>query len=407
MKKLILFLLIGSLYNKLSAQVLQWTSLANPDSLQVNAVSFYSNDNKILSATNCHPAHIRIWNSLSGMLLWDYEVPTSLMCIMGAGVSSNSNYLVAVEEMGNILVFDNTTPLPDSIYSISMGTSYAFSIHTSPNSEKMTVGASNGKLQCYKLSDGAQLFNINAHSSWVTAVQFSNDNLKIASGGNDNKIKIWDTNGVLLQTLNGHTDDIVALRFNSANDTLWSASLDNTIRCWNANSGALLQTLVVSNSDILGMDYNKPTNTIVTVSKDKWIRFLNATTLQFKDSIIQANNAEPSSVAFSSIGTSIVTGTSNGLVTKYDISAILGNQEIYSNSSYLTCYPNPSNGHFYISSQNTFSAFTVQNIEGKEIENGKINSTNRIDLNSLLPGFYILTVKDKNNFKQFIKIQIQ
>jgi WD40 repeat protein len=407
MKKIILIVLSVLITQHLFSQTLQWTAVANPDSLQVNAVGFTANDSKIISATNCHPAHIRLWNSNNGSLHWDYEVPTSLMCIMGAGISADSKYLVAVEEMGNILIFDNTTPTPDSINSISMGTTYAFAIDIAPHSHKMVVGASNGKLQCYRLSDGFQLFNVNAHSSWVTAVQYCSDNSKIVSGGNDNKIKIWDSTGLLIHTLNGHTDDITALRFSVSNDTMWSSSLDNTIRMWNVNTGTLIQTVVVSSSDVNAMDYGMSKNILAVSSTDKWVRFFNASSLQLIDSFKQTHDVVSTSLSLSNDGLQLVTGTTNGLVTKYDLSNALGNDEVSEIISKILCYPNPSSGLLKISTSLSLLKYSLMDLAGKTIAQGKVDASKVINIEFAPIGVYYLALYDEKNVIHYNKIQIK
>lgn len=390
----------------MQAQTLQWTSLANPDSLQVNAVSYSADQSKVLSATNCHPAHIRLWHSNNGGMHWDYEVPSSLMCMMGAGLSSDGKYLLAVEEMGNILVFDNTGATPDSINKIPMGTTYAFAIDLSSHSQKMVVGGSDGKLQCYTIANGIQQFNINAHASWVTAVQYRDDNTRIASGGSDALIKIWDSLGNLMHTLNGHTDDITALRFSSSGDTLWSSSLDKTIRMWNTSTGSLLQTQKVSNSVVSGMDYCAPTQELVTVSSDKYIRRFQAGSMQIKDSFLQAHNAVPTCVTFSKTGTEVVTGTSNGLVTLYAVSSTLNIPEENMEMEAPLIFPNPSNGivHFY--SLYNFQNYRVMDITGKWIKNGSVTHSNLVNLSDLHSGFYLLQFLSEELNSKPIKIKI-
>ena len=120
--------LIGSLCFQLTnAQTVDWTKKANPVLNQINSVAFSSNGQKVLSGTNCHPASIRIFDVTSGTMNWDYTVGSSYMCIMGVTFSSNTNYIAAIEEFGNIFIFDNTGALPVIIDTINTGTSYGFS----------------------------------------------------------------------------------------------------------------------------------------------------------------------------------------------------------------------------------------------------------------------------------------
>ena len=402
----LLIILTGS-FIKMSGQNLLWTALANPDSLQVNAVGFSSGDQQVLSATNCHPAHIRLWNSSNGNLHWDYEVPNNLMCMMGAGISNDSKYLLAVEEMGNILVFDHSQAMPDSINLINMGTTYAFSMDISNHSQKVVVGGSGGQLQVYRIADGLQIFSISAHTSWVTAVQYSNNSSRIASGGNDNKIKIWDSTGMLIYTLNGHTDDITSLRFSESGDTLWSASRDNTLRMWNMLNGSLIQSLVVSNADIHAMDYHSSKKCLVTVSQDQWIRFIHPETFVRIDSFQQAHQTVPLSVSFSQSGSYLVTGTLNGLVTKYTLLNLTNVNENNLQSSMVHCIPNPSFGQFQISSSIDFKAYIVMDMQGRVIAQNDFPKDGQIDLSQLPKGGYTIKLSDNGGNQYLTKILLQ
>jgi WD40 repeat protein len=403
---LLLLFLVGS-FIKMSGQNLIWTALANPDSLQVNAVSFSSGDQQVLSATNCHPAHIRLWNATNGNLFWDYEVPNNLMCMMGAGISNDSKYLLAVEEMGNILVFDHSQASPDSINLISMGTTYAFSMDISNHSQKVLVGGSGGQLQVYRIADGLQVFSVSAHSSWVTAVKYSENYSRIASGGNDNKIKIWDSSGNLIYTLNGHSDDITSLRFSESGDTLWSASKDNTLRMWNLLNGTLIQTLNVSNADIHGMDYHPTKKCLVTVSQDQWIRLIHPETLARIDSFQQAHQTVPMCVAFSQSGSFLVTGTMNGLVTNYTLANVSSLQLFDEISLVVRCVPNPSYGQFQIVGSADFTKYTLLDIQGRVVEQNVFPKDGQLNLSHLHQGVYSIRLNDKHGNHFSTKIFIQ
>jgi len=89
--------------------------------------------------------------------------------------------------------------------------------------------------------DYALLKTLNCGAS-VISVAFDSSYL-LASGSNDNTVKIWDKNsGNQLRSLTGHINQVQAVAFDS-NNMLASGSRDNTIKLWDKNSGGLLRTL--------------------------------------------------------------------------------------------------------------------------------------------------------------------
>lgn len=63
----------------------------------------------------------------------------------------------------------------------------------------------------------------------------------MASGSNDNTIKLWDT-GELIRTFTGHSDSLKCVAFGS-NNVLEIGSSDKTIKLWETATGNVLRTL--------------------------------------------------------------------------------------------------------------------------------------------------------------------
>ncbi len=302
----------------ISAQSLQWTFLAHPDSLQVNGLAFSKDGKFLLSGTDCHPSHIRLFNLENGLMQWNYTVGDAFMCQMGVGFSADNKYFASVEEMGNILLFDyntNAATIRDTIY---MGTQYAFSLCFSPNNQKIAVGGSNGKLQTYRISNGQADLNIPAHASFVTTVAYSPNNLMLASGGTDDKIKIWDTIGLLKFTLSGHTGDITTVKFSADNSKLISSSKDNTLKIWNALDGSLINTISVSSAQVTAFDISSDNKFLYVVSQDQMLRIFDFETNALLKTIQVSSTAQPTSVSCSNDLKLIAVGISNGVIKCYN-----------------------------------------------------------------------------------------
>jgi WD40 repeat protein len=85
---------------------------------------------------------------------------------------------------------------------------------------------------------------INAHRDRVHALAISPDGKVLASGSDDNTIKLWSWPACkLLATLKGHKFDVRALAISPDGMILVSGSQDQTIKFWSLPGGTLLATL--------------------------------------------------------------------------------------------------------------------------------------------------------------------
>jgi Tol biopolymer transport system component/formylglycine-generating enzyme required for sulfatase activity len=82
---------------------------------------------------------------------------------------------------------------------------------------------------------------LSGHSGAINSIAFSLDGQLMASGSDDNTIRIWRTHdAMLLHTLEGHTDTVMSIAFHTneaAEPILASLSSDGTLRLWNAQDG--------------------------------------------------------------------------------------------------------------------------------------------------------------------------
>jgi WD40 repeat protein len=383
-----------------NGQTVDWSMKANPLFNSINGVAFKADGQKVLSGTNCHPASIRIFDVNSGAMDWDYTVGSSYMCIMGVTFSSNSNYIAAIEEFGNIFIFDNTGSSPVIIDTINTGTSYGFSTAISPANTKVAVGCSNGKMKIYSIPNGVLSNDINAHLSWVTTVAYSPDGNKIVTGGSDDKVKVWSNAGTLLFTCTGHTGDITSVKVTPDNNFAVSSSKDDKIKIWSLLDGSLVQTIDAHADDVNGMDVSPDGTMIVSASSDSTCKIWSFSTGNLLSTFGIIDSGAVNTVAWSPNGDKIVTGNILSDVVLWSIPPSLGINNVITNDFSFAVFPNPASDQIHLSLPETEK---IQEIKVFDVIGNVVYSSSRDDLDLVVrdykPGTYILTIHTKEKKK--------
>jgi len=85
---------------------------------------------------------------------------------------------------------------------------------------------------------------VQAHTAAVFAVAFSPCGQRLATGGYDNAVILWDAQTWKADlVLQGHTGGLSSLSFSATGVRLASGSRDGSIRIWDATTGGLLRTI--------------------------------------------------------------------------------------------------------------------------------------------------------------------
>ncbi|EEF44743.1 periodic tryptophan protein 2 [Ricinus communis] len=90
-----------------------------------------------------------------------------------------------------------------------------------------------GQLLVWEWRSESYILKQQGHYFDVNCLAYSPDSQLLATGADDNKVKVWTaSSGFCFLTFSEHTNAVTALHFIANNHSLLSASLDGTVRAW-------------------------------------------------------------------------------------------------------------------------------------------------------------------------------
>lgn len=115
----------------------------------------------------------------------------------------------------------------------------------SPDGTNLIWGRHNGAITLFNILDRATKYLCCHSPRWVNSITVSEDGSRLASAGEDQKLKVWDLgSGRELYTLAGHTGAARALAFTPSANALISGSDDGTATIWDLRNGTAMIDLL-------------------------------------------------------------------------------------------------------------------------------------------------------------------
>ncbi|KAJ3394220.1 hypothetical protein HDU92_007077 [Lobulomyces angularis] len=120
------------------------------------------------------------------------------------------------------------------VHTLSISQNKITSVAVNPTGEWLAFGcAALGQLLVWEWQSESYILKQQGHHYDINTISFSPDGQFIATGADDGKLKLWNTqSGFCFVTFNQHSAAITGTQFTTKNSILFSSSLDGTVRAF-------------------------------------------------------------------------------------------------------------------------------------------------------------------------------
>ena len=193
----------------------------------------------------------------------------------------------------------------------------AWKLGISPDGKRIAAGGSNHAVKIWDATSCVELLTLLGHNRRVINSAFSPDGKRIVSGAYDGTIIVWDAeNAKELMTLKGHKDRAGAY-FSPDGTRIISGSVDKTLIVWDAKTGNELIAWDTHEDVARCHAISTDGKYIVSGGDDNVLRLWDATT-GAELMILRGHKEGIRSVAFSPTGKHIISGSYDSTIKVWD-----------------------------------------------------------------------------------------
>jgi WD40 repeat protein len=155
-----------------------------------------------------------------------------------------------------------------TIQQLSWVTALAFS----PDKSILATGHDDGRVRLWNTDTQSLISELTQHQQPVSALAFSADGKFLATAGEDRAIHIVEVKGKKnIKTLEGHTDRIPALAWHPSGKTIASAGWDTTARLWDIATGQPIMLLNAHADQVLTLAFSRDGSLLAVADSDNVI----------------------------------------------------------------------------------------------------------------------------------------
>lgn len=224
-----------------------------------------------------------------------------------------------------------------------------------------------GQLLVWEWQSETYVLKQQGHFYDMTSISYSSDGQTIATGGEDGKVKVWNTtSGFCFVTFTDHSSGVSAVEFAKQGQVLFSASLDGTVRAFDLIRYRNFRTFTSPNPVQFTSLAVDPSGEIVCAgTMDTFEIFVWSVQTGKLLDILAGHEGPVSSLAFSSSGMMLISGSWDRSVRTWDVFGRNKHIEVFPHQTEVLAVAFHPNG------QELAAATLDGQISFWEVENGK------------------------------------